>query len=201
MQTDDAYSSGHLVLSHFGTCKCSNIETVLSWTCLVSGLLSFEHPSVLLFLLRARYLSNRSRTPSRCLTVLVNIIRSGNSTLLDIMERQLCMKEYDSGYWFISIRDILEKYRFPPPQEKKEDIWLMSYDKNSYTSRNVKRAKRQHKQCHKKVRLHSGCGQTGRSVGVITATQLALLTGLRVQPSHFSQQPCNQKDTHLKICK
>ena len=51
MPTGDAYSSGHLVLSHFGTCKCSNVETNISWTCLVSGLLSFEHPSVLLFLL------------------------------------------------------------------------------------------------------------------------------------------------------
>ena len=46
-----AYSSGHLVLSHFGTCKCSNVETNISWTYLVSGLLSFEHSSVLLFLL------------------------------------------------------------------------------------------------------------------------------------------------------
>ena len=26
----DAYSSGHLVLSHFGTCMCSNVETNLS---------------------------------------------------------------------------------------------------------------------------------------------------------------------------
>ena len=49
MPTEDAYSSGHLVLSHFGTCMCSNVETNLSWACLVSGLLSFEHPSVLLF--------------------------------------------------------------------------------------------------------------------------------------------------------
>ena len=52
MPTEDAYSSGHLVLSHFGTCMCSNVETNLSWTCLVSGLLNFEHPSVLLFCLR-----------------------------------------------------------------------------------------------------------------------------------------------------
>ena len=51
MPTEDAYSSGHLVLSHFGACKCSNVETNIFWTCLVSGLLSFEHPSVLLFLL------------------------------------------------------------------------------------------------------------------------------------------------------
>ena len=49
MPTEDAYSSGHLVLSHFGTCMGSNVETNLSWTCLVSGLLNFEHPSVLLF--------------------------------------------------------------------------------------------------------------------------------------------------------
>ena len=49
MPTGDANSSGHLVLSHFGTCMCSNVETNLSWTCLVSGLLNFEHPSVLLF--------------------------------------------------------------------------------------------------------------------------------------------------------
>ena len=48
MPTEDAYSSGHLVLSHFGTCMCCNVETNLSWACLVSGPLSFEHPSVLL---------------------------------------------------------------------------------------------------------------------------------------------------------
>ena len=49
MPTEDAYSSGHLVLSHFGTCICSNVETNPSRTCLVSGPLNFEHPSVLLF--------------------------------------------------------------------------------------------------------------------------------------------------------
>ena len=43
------YSSRHLALSHFGTCMCSNVETNLSQTCLLSELLSFEHPSVLLF--------------------------------------------------------------------------------------------------------------------------------------------------------
>ena len=49
MPTGDANASGHLVLSHFGTCMCSNVETNLSWTCLVSWLLNFEHSSVLLF--------------------------------------------------------------------------------------------------------------------------------------------------------
>ena len=51
MPTDDAYPSGHLVLSHFWTCMCSNVEINLSWTCFVSGLLNFEHPSELLFCL------------------------------------------------------------------------------------------------------------------------------------------------------
>ena len=41
----------------------------------------------------------------------------------------------------------------------------------------------------------------GRSVGVTTVTKLVWLTGLRAQPSHSPQQPCNQNDTHLKICK
>ena len=40
----------------------------------------------------------------------------------------------------------------------------------------------------------------GWSVGVITATQLVWLTGLQAQPSHSPQEPCNQKDTHLKNC-
>ena len=41
----------------------------------------------------------------------------------------------------------------------------------------------------------------GRSVGVTTATQLVWLTWFTGPPSHSLQQPCNQKDTHLKICK
>ena len=30
MTTEDAYSCGHLVLSHFVTCMCSNVETNFS---------------------------------------------------------------------------------------------------------------------------------------------------------------------------
>ena len=44
-------------------------------------------------------------------------------------------------------------------------------------------------------RLRTGLGQ---SDGVTTVIQLVLLNGLRVQPSHSPQQPCNQKDTSLK---
>ena len=35
-----------------------------------------------------------------------------------------------------------------------------SYEKSPYTNRNVKGAKKQHKQRHKKVRLNSNCGPT-----------------------------------------
>ena len=59
--TEEAYSSGHLVMSHFGTCMCSNVETNLSWTCLVSGLLNFEHPSVLLFCFQRTCDTNKGR--------------------------------------------------------------------------------------------------------------------------------------------
>ena len=44
-------------------------------------------------------------------------------------------------------------------REKGRDL-TQSYDKSPYTNRNVKRAKWQHKQRHKKVRLNSGCGPT-----------------------------------------
>ena len=39
----------------------------------------------------------------------------------------------------------------------------------------------------------------GRSVGVYTTIQLVWLTGLRAQPFHSPQQPCNQKDKKLEI--
>ena len=39
----------------------------------------------------------------------------------------------------------------------------------------------------------------GQSVGVIIAKHLVWSTILQTQPSHYPQQPCNQKDTHLKI--
>ena len=55
MHTEDAYSSGHLIMCQLGTCKCSNVdtnlswickcsnvETNLSWICPVSGLLEFQ---------------------------------------------------------------------------------------------------------------------------------------------------------------
>ena len=41
-RTLEINSSGHLVLSNFGTCMCSNVETNLSWTCLVSRTFEFR---------------------------------------------------------------------------------------------------------------------------------------------------------------
>ena len=38
----------------------------------------------------------------------------------------------------------------------------------------------------------------GWSFGVTTATQLVWLTWFTGSPSHSPQQPCNQKDIHLK---
>ena len=64
-------------------------------------------------------------------------------------------------------------------RKKGRDL-TQSYDKSPYTNRNVKRAKWQHKQRYKKVRLNSGSRtDLGRSVEVTKATQLVWLTGLR----------------------
>ena len=49
MPTEDANSSGPLVLSHYGACMCFKVDTNLSGTSLDSGRLSSEHPAVLLF--------------------------------------------------------------------------------------------------------------------------------------------------------
>ena len=49
MPTEDAYFSWHLAVSYFGTCKCSNVETNLSWTCLVSGFCVSNSPRYFCF--------------------------------------------------------------------------------------------------------------------------------------------------------
>ena len=51
MPTEDTYSSVHLALFYFENCVCSYVGTNISHACLVSGLLSFENPAVLLFYL------------------------------------------------------------------------------------------------------------------------------------------------------
>ena len=39
----------------------------------------------------------------------------------------------------------------------------------------------------------------GRSVGGSTATQLVRLTGILAQPSHYTKQPCTEKDVSKKM--
>ena len=48
MQTEDAYSSKHLDLSNFGTCKCPYVKTYRSQNLLVYWFMRFKHPSELL---------------------------------------------------------------------------------------------------------------------------------------------------------
>ena len=50
--TEDAYSSGHLVLSHLGTCVCSNVETIFTWACHVLGLWVSNIPRYFYFALK-----------------------------------------------------------------------------------------------------------------------------------------------------
>ena len=55
---EDAYSSGHLVLSHFGLAFVLMLTPFFPELVMSTDLLSFEHPSVLLFCLTDKTLSN-----------------------------------------------------------------------------------------------------------------------------------------------
>ena len=63
------------------------------------------------------------------------------------------------GLSFVYKISFISKQQSSSLREKGTDL-TQSYDKSPYTNRNVKRAKWQHKQRHKKVRLNSGCGPT-----------------------------------------
>ena len=86
-----------------------------------------------------------------------------SSVWIEVMEpiRNKC----DHHWWHICPNNInvccktrvLHRYKIS--WEKGIDL-TQSYDKSPYTNRNIKRAKWQHKQRHKKVRLHSDCGPT-----------------------------------------
>ncbi|KAK3108995.1 hypothetical protein FSP39_020463 [Pinctada imbricata] len=58
----------------------------------------------------------------RCLTFLANIIRSGNTSLNRIMDRQICMKGKSSSSWFIYVEGLLEKYQLPSIQSLKQSL-------------------------------------------------------------------------------
>ena len=86
-------------------------------------------------------------------------------------------------------------------QKQKEEIWLSPMTKTPTPAEMLKGQSDNTNNATKSSITQRLPTDLGRSFGVTTATQLVWLTGLRAQPSHFPQQPCNQKDTHLKSCK
>ena len=79
----------------------------------------------------------------------------------DSLQRASLLKCFDDVVVESKIpqRVIIAKRPIFITKEKGRDL-TQSHDKSPYTNRNVKRAKWQHKQRHKKVRLHSGSGPT-----------------------------------------
>ena len=84
-------------------------------------------------------------------------------------------------------------------REKRRDL-TQSYDKAPTPTEKSKKQ-------YDNTKIHQNFEQRlrtdlGRSVEVTIATQLVWLNRFTgSQPSHEPQKPCNQKDTHLKICK
>ena len=81
-------------------------------------------------------------------------------------------------------------------REKGRDL-TQSYDKKPYTSMSKGQSDNTNNSTKSSIPQLLRT-DLGRSFGVTTTTQLVWLTGLRAQHSHSPQQPCIQKDTHLK---
>ena len=79
----------------------------------------------------------------------------------------------------------------------------MSFDKSPYTNRKKnQKTTWQYKNATKTLITNRLRTDVGRPVEVTKSTQLVLLNRFTgTQPSHSLQQPCNQKDPHLKIPK
>ena len=84
-------------------------------------------------------------------------------------------------------------------EEKGRDL-TQSYEKSQYTIKYIT-DKVTTQKSHQNPIAQRLWAELGRPVGVTTATQLVWLACLIAQPSHSPQQPCNQKDIHLRICK
>ena len=89
----------------------------------------------------------------------------------------------------------------PNIAEKKEEIWLSPMTKTPTPAEMPKGQSDNTNNATTSSITQRLRIDLGRSVGVHTATRLVWLTGVRAQPSNSPQQLCNQKDTHLKICK
>ena len=83
-------------------------------------------------------------------------------------------------------------------REKRRDL-TQSYDKSPYADRKNLKATWKHKTPPKTSITQRLQTDLGRSVGVTIATKLVWLNRFTgYQPSYLPQNPCNQKDTHLK---
>ena len=85
-----------------------------------------------------------------------------------------------------------------PVMRKKEDVWLSTMTKTPIPTK-MSKNKWQHKNATKNSITQRLQTDLGRLVWVTRTAQLVWLTGLRTQPSQSPQQPCYQKDTHLKF--
>ena len=85
---------------------------------------------------------------------------------------------------------------------KTEEIWLSPMTKTPTPTEKSKKQRDNTKTPPKTTITQRLWTELGRSVGVTTATQLVWLNRFTcAQPSHYQQQLCHQKYTHLKICK
>ena len=81
-------------------------------------------------------------------------------------------------------------------KEKKEEIWLSPVTKAPTPTEKSKKQRDNIKNATKTFITQRLRTDLGRSVEVIAVTPLAWLNRFTsAQPSHLSQQPCNQKDT------
>ena len=122
---------------------------------------SFERQRVEMFyeiytLALCRLLYYKQEHQKRYIQVMSNLHKSKQCDLIAM---------FNDTSWYspsttLNSRNIFLIYtqrNFSWTREKGRDL-TQSYDKSPYTNRNVKRAKWQHKQRHKKVRLNSACG-------------------------------------------
>ena len=106
-------SSGHLFLSHFGTCMCSNVESNLSWTCLVSGLWVSNIPRYFCFAWHCQIVTH---SQSRLSLVILQSIASWDPRcdcsldfqkmymLHDIWKRvNLTENTWNKGIWYVML--------------------------------------------------------------------------------------------------
>ena len=104
-------------------------------------------------------------------------------------------------YFFIGLHLLFQKTNlFLFYREKGRDL-TQSYDKSPFTNRNVKGQGDNTNNATKKFDYRAVADRLRTVSWSNTATQLVWLTWFTGPTFSFPQQPCNQKDARLKICK